>query len=418
MTGALPRFSALAPTLALAAGLAPLISLFAPLGMAPLFILVALAGLHDCWRGALWCWRDALWRRIDPALAAPLATIVLLGALSTLWAIDKTQTARTSLILAGEFLGGLVLLTGAAGLEYRHKRRILAWLAGGLTLAVALLLFELLTPGVRALLLGVKPGPDGTDAHEASLSRGLTFVAIMLVPATAMLWRRGRRLWAAALFACGLGVIVISHSLASKLALPAAMLAALLLYWRPRPMAVLAAAISALAILAALPLALSIPDAQTAYDRAPWLSASGHHRLTIWRFSAQNTLDRPVLGWALDASRVIPGADDPVYYNRTIGAGTALIPETRLPLHPHSAPVQLWLELGAAGATAGAAFVALAFVRQGRRRPWAAATGGAALTAGLVVACVSYGIWQSWWLGTLWLCAALVALAGEAADQP
>ena len=184
--------SAAAPALTLAAVLAPLLSSFAPLGMAPLFIVVALAGLHDCWR-------RRLWRDVDRPLVAVLAAAALFGAVSTLWAIDKGQTARTSLVLGGEFLGGMVLLAAAARLEPAWKRRIVLLLAASVSVAVAVLLFEQLTPGMKTLLLNAPPTSDGGYARLSGLSRGLTFLSILLVPVTLMLWRQNRRIWAAAL---------------------------------------------------------------------------------------------------------------------------------------------------------------------------------------------------------------------------
>jgi exopolysaccharide production protein ExoQ len=91
--------------------------------------------------------------------------------------------------------------------------------------------------------------------------------------------------------------------------------------------------------------------------------------------------------------------------------------ETWLPLHPHNAPLQLWLELGVPGAvlfalTAAYPWLALAAAE------WPAlftAAAGAALTAAFVASLGTYGIWQEWWQGTLWFSLFLVLVMGRAA---
>jgi O-antigen ligase len=134
---------------------------------------------------------------------------------------------------------------------------------------------------------------------------------------------------------------------------------------------------------------------------------SAWHRLEIWSFVCRHIAQRPVLGWGLDSSRAIPG-------------GTDLTPEGRpwLPLHPHNAPLQLWLELGAPGAVLFALFAARVWLALGAA-PWprlyAAAAGGSLVTA-LVVALGSYGAWQEWWISTEFLTLFLVLTMARVAQ--
>jgi O-antigen ligase len=82
----------------------------------------------------------------------------------------------------------------------------------------------------------------------------------------------------------------------------------------------------------------------------------------------------------------------------------------QMPLHPHNAALQIWLEAGGIGAALTSLFVLLALSTAARRwplsRPGAAASLSFAVAA-LLIAGLSYGIWQTWWLATLWLGAAL-----------
>lgn len=122
-------------------------------------------------------------------------------------------------------------------------------------------------------------------------------------------------------------------------------------------------------------------------------------RFRIWDFVGERILEKPVIGWGMNASRSIPGGSDHL-------PGTKV---NVLPLHPHNAVLQWWLELGFVGAAiAASAFVAVAFGVgrwfEGRE----AVTGGLSL---LILVCViglmSYGAWQSWWLATQATCAAM-----------
>ena len=84
----------------------------------------------------------------------------------------------------------------------------------------------------------------------------------------------------------------------------------------------------------------------------------------------------------------------------------------KLPLHTHNAPLQWWLELGLPGAAlmAGLWLFALRLIagQSAGRAARAIAIGGFA--AAFVIACLSFGAWQAWWLATLGLAAALIAL--------
>ncbi len=112
----------------------------------------------------------------------------------------------------------------------------------------------------------------------------------------------------------------------------------------------------------------------------------------IWSFTGDRIAEHPIVGWGLDSSRAIPGG------NIEIRPG-----ESWLPLHPHDAALQVWLELGAPGALLFAALVGLLWLRLAEM-PWprlykAAAGGGFA--SALALAFAGWGIWQEWWLGTL-----------------
>lgn len=142
----------------------------------------------------------------------------------------------------------------------------------------------------------------------------------------------------------------------------------------------LAVGLVALAVL--MPVAaLKLPPPQVTFEDWRWLPNSGHHRLTIWNFVARHVAEKPVLGWGMDVSCSLPGGEEEIPINRHEAEGRviALVLEPMLPLHPHNAILQWWLELGAPGA----ALLLAAGALPGGRWERAAATG--ALVGGLMV---------------------------------
>jgi len=78
----------------------------------------------------------------------------------------------------------------------------------------------------------------------------------------------------------------------------------------------------------------------------------------------------------------------------------------QMPLHPHDAALQIWLEAGGIGAGLTAVFVVVALFGAAGRWPVNRVGSAAAFAFGfaaLVVCALSYGIWQTWWLAILFL---------------
>jgi O-antigen ligase len=131
------------------------------------------------------------------------------------------------------------------------------------------------------------------------------------------------------------------------------------------------------------------------------LPESWAQRAGIWNYVCARILEQPWIGRGLDASRAVT--------DRIEVRGVDL---RGVPLHPHSASLQIWFETGAVGAL----LAALALLAGGwtlsqafaNNRP-AAAAAAATLAALGVVANVSFGVWQEWWNATMFVAAALVA---------
>jgi len=128
------------------------------------------------------------------------------------------------------------------------------------------------------------------------------------------------------------------------------------------------------------------------------------HRLGIWAFSSTRALERPLTGWGFSTARAIPGGR-----KNLLILGEPNDDAPSIPLHPHNATIQIWLEAGAPALILVLLVVARAVWaiprRCTERRDAAALL--AMCTAIIAIANMSYGIWQGWWLSAIWLCMAL-----------
>lgn len=343
---------------------------------------------------------SAAWRAVR-GLALLFAALPLWGLLSALWAVEPQRSVLIALRLTGLFAAGLALI--AASREIVATRRLVVCFFTGLAVALVLALVQFASNGEltrdfarRAFI-------------EPALNQVENGFGLLLLPLAATLVLQGRRVLAGCLAAITVATIGLLVGDAARLAFALGLVGAALLYWRCEAVARAAAAVSAVLVLVTpwvFP-PLAAIDVVRRYAEA--FKFSLWHRLEIWSFVGQRIAERPLLGWGLDSSRAIPG-------------GALLTPEgvPWLPLHPHNAPLQLWLELGVPGAVLLALIALrlwLALAAANWPRLYAAAAGGSLVT-GLAVALGSYGIWQEWLIGTEFLTLFLVLVMGRVAAQP
>jgi O-antigen ligase len=125
------------------------------------------------------------------------------------------------------------------------------------------------------------------------------------------------------------------------------------------------------------------------------------HRIAIWRYTCERIMEQPWIGHGIDAGR----------------ATTEIISirgmEMRgIPVHPHSASLQIWHDLGFVGALLAAALIAYGGWRLASTFAHDKLSGGAAaavLAMFGLMANIGWSVWQEWWMATLLLAAALIA---------
>lgn len=380
-----------------AAFIAPTLGLYAGLGVAPLLVLTALVAAVVQWR------RTGTWPLPRGPLAAILTATIVLGGISFAWSINDSWEAADRLArLALMFFCGLVVVEAARQLDVSERVAFGRFAVAGLVLALAVLAVERFG-GAPIRSQWSTPSPTWSSLLD-TFSRGMAILALLTWPASAALWQRHRGA-AAALWLASLALLLTMQSDAAIVGLIGGGIAVLCVRLWPR-LAIRAFGIGLAGIILVLPVATSlVPTVEEVPIGAIPIPSSAHHRLLIWRFTSDRIAERPVLGWGFDSSRVIPSAQ------KSLAPGAAA-----LPLHPHSLPMQWWLELGLPGAVLGIAVVLSVVFSLARLDRDAVAWSAGALGTATLIGLLSYGAWQNWWLAILFLTAAFcrAALQGEA----
>ena len=115
-------------------------------------------------------------------------------------------------------------------------------------------------------------------------------------------------------------------------------------------------------------------------------SGAPGHRLQIWDSVSRLALKKPFFGHGIEATRAA-GQMDTDHRFATDGAT----------IHPHNAPLQIWVEFGAFGIMCFSVGI-LVLTELAARKSVSSLYLAAAICVPLLAA---YGLWQNWWLGVI-----------------
>jgi O-antigen ligase len=239
--------------------------------------------------------------------------------------------------------------------------------------------------------------------QEWAYNRAAVLCALLLPLAAFAVSRSGadKPLRAAALAAAGvacLAAVTVSHSASAKLALVVVGLTMLGARLSLRT----AAAASAACVIILLALAPFAPPVVLDATRgwSVWQNEANSflERMLIWSATSAEIRDGFLFGYGLEHAR-----DAGVLFSDT--------GERRFHNHPHSFLLQVWLDLGLAGAVLLAAALLAAYRLVARLPSASGAMMLAMLNGMLAVWAVSHGMWQSWYVGLCGLVLMFGALA-------
>lgn len=370
------------------AALLPIVCVVAPKGTVVLLLLAAVLAVPIYW------WEHRRFPVPDLRFSIALALLVVWCAVASAWSPDVSRSLVLVLRIVVILFAGMVLFPVAAVLDDKEKKRVGHWLLAGFGLSLALMVAEI---GLDYPVLRSFKEADGGN-QAAWFNRGAVAMALIVWLLVAGLWARGLG-WKAMIIPVLLGVAsFFLESAAATLGFVAG-IGTVLLALAHRRVGLVLTIVASVVVFVGMPFAARLMYSH-GWHRADWLVGSAQHRVEIWNFSVQRIAEEPLLGWGFDASRHLGGL-----YPDTSGTGREL-----MALHPHSAPLQITLELGAVGAVIALALLVLAAVRLDAMPNGGHMFGHALLVSAVAIGCVSFGLWQNWWLALIVSVALLVPL--------
>lgn len=378
------------------------IAIIVPKGLVVLFVLTALLSLLAALAQKRRFLIPTGW---GVRLAAAFATLCLA---SVMWSMTPEVSLKKALVLVLVLSAGLTLVFTARRLQGEEWRKFETGLILGVILGFSMLAIEVAFDSpLQKMLVTIKNRPVLPDNKMLALANhGAAVAAIVLPLWTLAVWRRKGPMWAAIGFAICCAILAFCQADSHKFALVTGLAAALIIIPFGRSALKGFSIFFIVGVLLAPWVVTMMPDPLEPNNGATFLPASSQHRLVIWQTTAGHILEHPLLGSGLNTSRAYYDRDHKVkhYFGGKTGAIRWTNSFEPIPLHPHNGVLQVWLELGAAGAlilAAGLYFIVghLAYSENNFER----AMTFASFVVGLVIFSVSYGAWQSWWMGTIWL---------------
>ena len=396
------------------------IALFVSKGVAPLFVLsVVLVLALSLGSGVRFSF--------PRSLSIVLAIFLLIAAMSALWSINPVSSLSSALRLALMCVGGLILAFAAGRLENQQRDFFENALIAGGVFGFSLILFENSSDWIltRALFRFIDVKESALLTLAPAFNAGMAICALYAWPWLLVVKRR-YGLWpmVAALIVAVLAIFLSDAETPLVALLLGFVIATASIFFRRAVFGLLGVAM-VVGVIGAPLLPLALPDPQVDTSRYPHFSHSALHRLSIWRTAAERISEKPVLGFGMNATRHLYNNSDKSIraFNTSVAGEKSWYNNFEpIPLHTHNGVLQIWLELGGLGALALLAVLlaVLNLIYRTLENKVDAAASLGLLTSGLFIFSSSFGPWQSWWQGGLWLSTAFViaALGGVKPKRP
>jgi O-antigen ligase len=349
---------------------------------------------------ALMAWPEK--NKFSPSFG--LSSLCLIGffmwsMVTSLWSPDPQIAIISILRNIGTLGAGFIVFYHMS--HHTISNRGWKWMYNSMILAATLLIVIAMSERVFKIFLpNFLPMASSLVIH---MDRGTTVMALFLWP---MIWelRRQNKTKEIVFLFCYCSIsLLLSHDAAAKVSVFLGVIVSLmgLNYFKKMP-ALLCISSAAMIMLAPL-VAHYIPDPSRTIEWR-WLEPSAHHRLTIWRF-AETVIERnPMIGQGFEASRRV---GDGLTLHIADSRGTER-EQQLMPLHPHNAPLQIWLETGAIGAVIVALLMmSLGWSLRNFLQREIISEISTLWVICFFVSAVSYGLWQNWWQAAMLLVIAL-----------
>ncbi len=339
------------------------------------------------------------WPRFEVRGYILVGVLLLLAAISSLWAIDADfaleRTGKIALVL----IPGLLLVSAIQNINAQHLEKISIVLPFFLIIGAALCCYELLSDGyLHHLFRGKEYGTE--HFNPSVMNRSVLcislcfFAALALIRHSMQTYAAKRRYIAIALLfmfiiSCGF-MLYLTQSQSSHLGMIIGGVLFLAFPYRCKA-SYIAIGFVTVVLLFATPwlsqwMFKSLPSIIEQYH---WFQTGyAMHRMEIWDFISRYALDQPWTGFGIEATRHIKNFDSAMLYH----------PDPYI-LHPHNFAVQFWIEFGVIGVAVLSGFIGMLLWQISKLEPSRARIYLPTLYSVIAVASTGYGIWQSWWLG-------------------
>ncbi|MSR14914.1 MAG: O-antigen ligase family protein [Gammaproteobacteria bacterium] len=354
------------------------------------------------------CRADVAWASLRHA---PVPLILLfvtgLGLLSSLWAVNPDLAVSR----AWKFLLVMLPLALLARQCLKLPEPSVKYCARALIFSVGLAAVLLVIQIYEAFLLAAGSRVLSAELVAIKLNVPVAELAIIVWCLPLCLKVTQAALGCALVVGLTFGLTILAvcagDGLAPRIAMGAGALIWLTGYFKPRT----AALVVGIAVIAAHVFALAVVP--TLYRDREITARIGDlsisHRLEVWDTVGTLIHAQPWLGYGLDNSRAIPASAEISEITGT---------PRRIPLYPHTVPLQAQLELGIAGVLGFYSLLFYLLKCSLSMTRMAAASALAMLAAGMSIWCVGYPLWRSAWIAWLGFCAiAISAVESEHRSQ-
>ncbi|MEZ5773964.1 MAG: O-antigen ligase family protein [Hyphomicrobiaceae bacterium] len=361
-------------------------------------------------------------------LPATLGVFGIYAMLSALWSVVPGEAAKLGFFFLLCVAFGVVLVRFIMREEGERLSRLGLGLLVGMVIGVLYLGFEFATGHlIKRFLFNtfdlirpesqkyfrVRKG-DIRLIATPYFNRNVATMTMMLWPALliAAQWpaRTTRRVLIATLLGVGSIVVAFSDHESSKLALALSFVAFGIFKLMPRHAWKLLAAGWIGLVLGIVPLAHGLFVAKV-YE-AEWIQSTGRARLILWGYTASQVGEHPLLGVGVASTKALDRQN-----RDTAGKLEGQPYDLRTGRHAHNIYLQTWYELGLLGALGLLAIGIMAIGRLSGVTPRARPYAYAALVTAIVMAALSWGIWQPWFAPAFALMAAGLAIGIRFAEK-
>lgn len=321
---------------------------------------------------------------------------------TSLWSGTPGISLITGLRLIAVLLSTAILF---AALNAENSKNTLNLLGIGLMTALFLLLNEAATQSMILKYLSDRPFNPAVYGHA------ITLVALATWPVLAFCLKRNLILAALILPAVFL-VVFPMHQHAVKLALTLGTGVFLLSFFNPRFCLRLGAVLSAVIVLG-FPFLITAIDPVKLIQKSNTmlLKPSYHHRLFILKRTSEKIFEKPLVGHGLnsfketfDKNKLESQKIEETFKSLSEGKEVPIDLEVLgQGIHPHNLSMQIWYDLGFIGALLFASFLLIGLWRLSNLQTQKLYLSSfvALYTTAFVIAHLSFGAWQTWWLFSL-----------------